>query len=48
MFCERCGTQLPDTAEFCTNCGTSIARGGRRPAAEKTRYTNTIKSTTKF
>ena len=35
MFCERCGTQLPDTAEFCTNCGTSIARGGRRPAAEK-------------
>ena len=35
MFCERCGTQLPDTAEFCTNCGTSIARGGRRPTAEK-------------
>ena len=21
MFCERCGTQLLDTAEFCTNCG---------------------------
>lgn len=26
MFCEICGTQLPDTAEFCTNCGTKIAR----------------------
>ena len=27
MFCERCGTQLPDNAEFCTNCGTNIAKG---------------------
>ena len=26
MFCEKCGTQLPDIADFCTNCGTSIAR----------------------
>lgn len=24
MFCEKCGTQLPDTAKFCTNCGTNI------------------------
>ena len=23
MFCEKCGTQLPDTAKFCTNCGTT-------------------------
>lgn len=23
MFCEKCGTQLPDTAAFCTNCGAS-------------------------
>ena len=35
MFCERCGTQLPDTAEFCTNCGTSIAGGGRKATLEK-------------
>ena len=35
MFCERCGTQLPDTAEFCTNCGTSIAGGGRKATSEK-------------
>ena len=35
MFCERCGTQLPDTAQFCTNCGTNIGGGVNRPAAEK-------------
>lgn len=26
MFCERCGAKLPDTADFCTNCGNSIAK----------------------
>ena len=25
MFCEKCGTKLLDTAEFCTNCGTHIS-----------------------
>ena len=24
MFCEKCGTKLPDTAKFCTNCGYKI------------------------
>ncbi|MBO5726091.1 MAG: zinc-ribbon domain-containing protein, partial [Clostridia bacterium] len=21
MFCEKCGTKLPDNARFCENCG---------------------------
>lgn len=25
MFCEKCGTKLSDTAEFCTNCGAHIS-----------------------
>jgi len=25
MFCDRCGTQLPDSANFCTKCGRSFA-----------------------
>src|SRR5690348_14834146 len=25
MFCDRCGQQLHDTAQFCTNCGKQLA-----------------------
>ena len=25
MFCPNCGTQLPDGARFCTNCGKEFA-----------------------
>lgn len=35
MFCGRCGTQLPDTAQFCTNCGTSTRGETKRPTTEK-------------
>ncbi|MBQ6182946.1 MAG: zinc ribbon domain-containing protein [Clostridia bacterium] len=24
MFCPKCGTQLPDNAEFCANCGAKL------------------------
>lgn len=24
MFCEQCGTKLPDYAKFCSNCGNSV------------------------
>ncbi len=34
MFCEKCGTKLPDEAQFCTNCGASIA-GGTPKSKEK-------------
>ncbi len=30
MFCGECGTQNPDTNQFCRNCGKPL---GRRPAA---------------
>lgn len=32
MFCPKCGTQLPDNAEFCTGCGAKISAG---PAAKE-------------
>jgi hypothetical protein len=28
MFCENCGTQLPDNSVFCTECGNKIALTG--------------------
>lgn len=29
MFCEKCGTKLPDTADFCTNCGANIVKNAK-------------------
>ena len=34
MFCEKCGTKLPDEAEFCTNCGTRISDSKETPKEE--------------
>lgn len=27
LYCHRCGTGLPDTARFCSNCGTTVFAG---------------------
>jgi len=35
MFCEKCGTQLPEGTVFCTNCGANIAGGVRNTRTEK-------------
>lgn len=33
MFCAYCGTQLPETARFCSNCGQEVLPGnGSQPA----------------
>lgn len=29
MFCEKCGAKLPDTADFCTNCGINIVKNDK-------------------
>ena len=35
MFCEKCGTQIPDTARFCTNCGASIGGEVKKATVER-------------
>ena len=27
MFCNKCGSQIPDGTKFCTNCGNRINTG---------------------
>jgi Double zinc ribbon len=33
MYCHKCGTQLPDDAEFCVKCGTSTGLNLVKPTA---------------
>lgn len=32
MFCKNCGKELPDTAKFCSGCGTPVAPAEPQPA----------------
>ena len=32
MYCQECGSKLPETAKFCINCGTKV---WRKEAAEE-------------
>ncbi|MDR0288414.1 MAG: zinc ribbon domain-containing protein [Clostridiales bacterium] len=34
MICSKCGTQLPDTARFCGNCGAFISSATVPPIQE--------------
>ncbi len=34
MFCGECGTQNPDTNQFCKNCGKPLRRPRQAPAAQ--------------
>ncbi len=31
VFCHRCGTALPDSARFCSNCGTVVSAAPPAP-----------------
>ena len=42
MFCEKCGTQLLDKAEFCTNCGTSVNGEVKKTTTEKIKDTEIV------
>lgn len=34
MFCPKCGTQYPDGAMFCSECGYKISDAGKSPTVE--------------
>ena len=36
MFCEKCGTELPEGSRFCMNCGTKAEEAARETAAQET------------
>lgn len=35
MFCKHCGTELPDTAKFCTNCGKAVSQEQPAPNPQR-------------
>lgn len=51
MFCEKCGTQIPDTAQFCTNCGANVGVEVKKATVERipdTEIQLRVKPTFKF
>src|SRR5512137_245403 len=37
LYCPKCGTQLPDSADFCMKCGVNIAAETQEKAASPER-----------
>jgi TM2 domain-containing membrane protein YozV len=38
MYCQTCGTELPDDATFCTNCGAKVGATGPTPVSPPPPY----------
>lgn len=34
MFCQKCGSQIPDGAKFCTSCGAKLAEENNQTSAK--------------
>ena len=45
MFCSKCGTQVPDDAQFCPKCGTRMGTGGGAGGPTTTMTTTTTVKT---
>jgi len=39
MYCPKCGTQNPDDAQFCQNCGTTLTNLATQPYTYSGTYT---------
>ena len=35
MYCESCGTFIPDGQSFCSNCGAPVAQPAAQPAVQQ-------------
>ena len=49
MFCYKCGTQIPDSSKFCSNCGAQISSPQASPQRLMNNFNiNSFKIDTKF
>lgn len=44
MFCQKCGSQIPDDSTFCRNCGAPIGKKAAKSSPLITNLLNTVKS----
>ncbi|MBR1796918.1 MAG: zinc ribbon domain-containing protein [Clostridiales bacterium] len=42
VFCNNCGSRLPDNAKFCNKCGSKVSIKPAPPKDDNTFYTNTV------